>query len=488
MQLRREDFYHQKNSNHRQKNISKCRKHNCKKPGLEATKNDNNVITMSNGYKTAPGNTNNNNNYNNPCAQLNLNNNNVMQNVFNCIGQLLNTVNNFIQGLFNNSNITGQFGKDNIQNQPASNPFGGSLNTSSSQNNTPYGMNFNGHTSIQTTNIYNNNMLNNQTQEKKITGNDAANISNLQGQFDKNYNHAEALKKAGSGVSYDMYRQRYNIEGLISIYKATGDKKYINNALELSEAYQKAGKDMDGDGYLDWKSPTAGQKFNHSHHEWRAAAGISDVIGAIKTDPALAEFNNRADNLANFVDKHVWDKAHNVKGRNGKIQDTDNTHFIGRMGSVAVNMYKATGDPKYREYIETKGQQLKDSLKLGSDGTYNINMTTKGGEFADVSHAGDTINFIVEAAKAGIVFDQTDLQRLAKTVKTKMWNGKGFSDMINGSSSSKYSGVGQHQEGWVKLAEFDPDLQSIYLNFVKSQKGAIATNLSANLARILAYN
>jgi hypothetical protein len=153
------------------------------------------------------------------------------------------------------------------------------------------------------------------------------------------------------------------------------------------------------------------------------------------------------------------------------------------------------------EYVKRRGGELRNNLKLNSKGAYYWPGYTNGGEeeVYDTSHSGDIVDFMVEAYRAGFVFDKTDIQRLANTVKRNLWNGSlsapQFQDYVDGGnhkskwSKGGYGQPGRNQVGWVKLAQFDKELQEIYYNWTNTNNvypyDRIRVGVYGELARAL---
>ncbi|WP_445357350.1 hypothetical protein ACJJIC_15450 [Microbulbifer sp. ANSA002] len=296
----------------------------------------------------------------------------------------------------------------------------------------------------------------------------------------------ESFKDTITNSVIPMYSNMPAIDGLVEMYQATGDKKLIRHALDISLAYQNNGYDFDGDGYLDWSSDLIPQGYSHGHYEWRAAMGIAIVAARVLTDPALSSdplMKSDAENLVNFVETHVWDKWEKSEKYKGRLSNIRVTHFVGRVGMIALSLYQTSlsesRKKEYKNFIEVKGRQLKDSLELHGN-AYDIRcymnpiadcssekLPVDG--TIDVGHAGDTVNFIIASYQHNFVFELQDLSRLANAVKYNIWNGETrndvlghvFNDNVDGSAVGNII-VGRNQGAWVKLSKYDAELKSIY--------------------------
>ena len=274
-----------------------------------------------------------------------------------------------------------------------------------------------------------------------------------------------------------MYFRWPGVDGLVDFYRATGNVEYIDLSVAMSKRYIDQGKDIDGDGYLDWLSSWI-DGYSHVHVEFRAADGIAQVAEAIHADPALSvRYESELSLFTQYLEKDVWEKDEASGYSTQNFLKSNVTHFIGRVGLVAVPLYRITGKKKYLDWIQDRGSKLRNALVLGDNGGYTFNCYLSGsscsqGLIIDTSHAGDTVNFIVAAYELGLVFDGVDVQRLAETVKKNLWDqsqsNPRFNDRIDG--SGEYGTQGENQGGWVKLAAYDEELRSLYRSWIPTGK------------------
>ncbi len=286
------------------------------------------------------------------------------------------------------------------------------------------------------------------------------------------------VAEAGKDVTSGYYRWPAT-DGLLELYSATSELKYLNTAVEMGVAFIDSGSDTDSDGYLDWHSPYVphlGYK-NHWHYEWRAAAGIARTAATIAERADLnVVYKGELEKMLNYLERHVWEKWAPT-GKLAYISSTDavTTHFLGRLGSVAIGLHKATGETQYAEYIERKGAELVKSLELRADtNSYNITCTIytsdcnyNPGGTLDVSHANDVINFIVEGYQEGYSFvSSQDIDRLVNTVTRVIWVNDGFAVYVNGSGGT--GGIANNNGAWAKLSLYDDQLYRKYVDWALS--------------------
>jgi hypothetical protein len=316
----------------------------------------------------------------------------------------------------------------------------------------------------------------------------SARITEIEAKVLQSFNHEKWL--AGiSNDAVDMYYLWPGIDGLLNLYEATGKTEYVGYAIEYCQRYQSMGEDVNEDGYLDWYSRWI-EGYSHHHVEWRAGDGVARTVALILTDPRLSTYVEDGTELKNFLEKHIWEKW--TGGYSNGGNSTNVTHFIGRFGLIALSLYQITGEQEYLSYVQTKGNQLKDALFLNDQGAYWWMVYTDKGGAVDVSHGGDTVNFIAEAFRLGLVFDEDDILRLINTVKKNLWNGSlttpDFRTYVDGTGD--FGDLGYNQGGWIKLAQFDPELKDMYYKWLQGRRASshVEVHFHGNLTRSIRYS
>jgi hypothetical protein len=231
------------------------------------------------------------------------------------------------------------------------------------------------------------------------------------------YTTRDLQKQATTDNGYHQYPALY---GLAMMYEMTGDVSYLQLGLDMSLKYANDGVDMDGDGFLDWEWGYASNydRLNHDHYEWRTAMGISFIAAQLAKDPsASVQPSNALATLTQYLDVHFWDKWTPQNAPQGRSNNaTKGADFVARLISAAINLHMITGDDKYMQYINTKGQQV----VTGMEGTYRADTASYdlrwridgsgGPNYADfpsqdVSHAQDMIICLTYAFRSGYDFN-----------------------------------------------------------------------------------
>jgi hypothetical protein len=144
-------------------------------------------------------------------------------------------------------------------------------------------------------------------------------------------------------------------------------------------------------------------------------------------------------------------------------------------GMTMINLWRLTGDGQFYQRARDLALDMKRELKLTALGTrydwryapYRASSTSE-----DISHAGLNVEFMVAAYEAGIVFDDTDIARLANTLLAMHKDG-GFTAAVNAAGSGSVSNV-RLACHWLRLADYSPAVRELFPVF--QQAGMSTSN------------
>lgn len=159
-------------------------------------------------------------------------------------------------------------------------------------------------------------------------------------------------------------------------------------------------------------------------------------------------------------------------------------HMGSHWATVALYLYKITGESKYKDFYDSFNKQLKLALKTtvikGStcyiwNSTYptrfNNLLNQKNRKYPiekqDVSHGNHIVQFIIDSYQCKMGgWNINDVTKMCNTLKFIIWaNPSNPSDNVDGSinNSKLLHNTGWKQtDGWMKLIQFDSNLRSIY--------------------------
>lgn len=205
-------------------------------------------------------------------------------------------------------------------------------------------------------------------------------------------------------------------------------------------------------------------EFNEPAHKYEAAARES-----------------YADIRENWRDGPGKDEGYYLNSPRGSADAYDNIghafNYLGKLASSELILFQLTGDPIYRDHVERIATLFKRRLTLVDNRRYvwdywyepvttgwtrkdNISANTPHHapwlHIEDTSHGALEAEMAANAAKAGIVFNSNDIQRLATTFTEKavLPDRSGFAGHVDGTDpQSGYKGT--RITGWLPLAAAD---------------------------------
>lgn len=281
---------------------------------------------------------------------------------------------------------------------------------------------------------------------------------------------------AASNNSQWYYFLGYAVDGYTAIYRATGQRAYLEQALTYIErviADARPSSALTGsqfrDSYQGWigvpfDSTTGLEYVLFESVLWRY---VVDALRVIHDDPTLlAVYSDRYAAILAFTEQNMWDKWYN-RGT-GNIYRT-RTHMASHWGYIALNLEALTTSPIRAAQCRTVRTRIDADLRgqLVSDGTA-YRWSDQWGQYPpqsvqDMMHANHMVSYIVRAAELGTYWTAADLRLFAGTA-WRAWNSDRADPrwMVNVDGSG---GVDKYQvqgDGWLKLARVDPALAALY--------------------------
>ncbi|WP_145758346.1 hypothetical protein [Sediminicola sp. YIK13] len=289
----------------------------------------------------------------------------------------------------------------------------------------------------------------------------------------------DALTKSKSGNHFqEYYYLGYYIDGLTSIWRATGDNTYLNEALQLIENTMQDAKPMSGTntGYLGWPSDLS--KYGSTRYQegtslWEAFMfrHVATLLRIMYESPNLRSsgYQSRYDAILNFTEKHIFEKWADYDGGIYRSR----THMASHWARIGMELYIITGNQKYNEVFEniSFGTMPNRSSNLRNQIHYNPNVPTAyiwSSEWGknydsgtqDTSHAGAIISFWVTAYENNMYWNKNDIDALISTLDQVVWkdsDGVNFYKIIDGSGSYDYSG---RLNEWLPLGRYSVKIQN----------------------------
>jgi hypothetical protein len=283
------------------------------------------------------------------------------------------------------------------------------------------------------------------------------------------------------GESYVAMAQR-------AMFDATGDTQYVDLLLDSAETMYANRADRLNPALIDEIRNTAMPAFvsfnlnlgaNARRHAWLVHAAfpshpVTYTISSINNDPQLrAQYGARADALTADIIETMdsFDAEFSlISGGRGVYYEPYLDFYApvtngqtpynmqDAAGSTYVALWKATGEQRFYDRAVALAKTLKAEFTPIADRYQWRYAPYNPSNFAsDISHAGLDVNFVVDAYEAGIVFDDTDIQRLANTMR-HMQVGPGFTAAVNGAGTGSMTST-RVAWLWLRLTRYDSTLR-----------------------------
>ena len=290
----------------------------------------------------------------------------------------------------------------------------------------------------------------------------------------------------------------YHLMALNGLYQVTGDTKYLDQALAFIEtAFTKRDSDLAA------KYPQRSYVDYYKHHplkswgKFRPEAGNSYMAFICNIGMPLygmaefvrivreggektAAYLQPANALVPMMEAAI--EEFDVDWREGPEEGMG--YYVMTRYEVAPNnisngagrglfaLYDITDKPEYLTKALKLARFFKSKLTHVEDGDYYLwayeQYTPDGppGSGEDISHAAVNAHFMYVAWEHGAAFDDTDMQRLARTFTHGFQpDAAGFSWNLGKPDNRSLS----QSARWTFLARFDPAIERTYLEFVASR-------------------
>lgn len=304
-------------------------------------------------------------------------------------------------------------------------------------------------------------------------------VSYWQSKFDAQESsfYSTATSKTTSSDSWDYYNGAYYLDGYVSMFEATGQTKYLDKALTLTNnmiSKARLSSSMSSsqykDGYYGWVSFLNGQTGHeiplYESYMWRY---VTEMLRAMHDNAAVmgnSTYKSKYDSILAFTERNIFDKWYS-RGANTNIY-RQNTHMASHWAFIAIDLAQLTTDStRYARYMTVfnninlhlpnySGSLRGQLVASGSGWFWNANWGSFAHPGQDVSHGNGVLAYITEAAWMGKEWTATDMARFVATLNNTVWPVAGSgSQYVDGSGS----GNGWFNDGWVKLGAFSAALQ-----------------------------
>jgi hypothetical protein len=292
------------------------------------------------------------------------------------------------------------------------------------------------------------------------------------------YDRENGLPKSLLPDSWPHYEISYDVDAATAMYRATGQKRYLDRALEyvgnvVSTARQSSSLPTSQyrDRYLGWVStrpdldPSGVEVPLYESYFWRYATTLLRVMRqtpAVYTDAA---YRQRYDDLLAFAEVHIFEKWHR-RGADDNIYRS-RTHMVAHWATIALNLSLITDDPdrraRYRTVVDAIDRglpnepsslrgQLRRSTVEPSAYFWSDVWGSERRPGQDVSHGNSVMAYVVEAKDLGGHWTAADMAGFTALLTKVIWpSGRRYAAYVDGTGKDN----GWFSDGFVKLGRYD---------------------------------
>ncbi|WP_262494238.1 Ig-like domain-containing protein [Maribacter sedimenticola] len=303
-----------------------------------------------------------------------------------------------------------------------------------------------------------------------------------QRKFDQEFNDPDnqvdsidaTQKSESANENQEYYFLAYYLDAHISMWQATGEYKYLDNALKLIENTINDAQPLNikGKQFLGWPTnPNHPEASAKGYPLWESFMFrfVSSLLRVMHKSPNLRSDSNiqkRYETILNFTIENIWNKwEHDGIHNMYRI----NTHMSSHWARIGMDLYLITGESKYKLVFDNISHgtmigwpsnlknQIKTNSEISSALVWNQNWTNAA--IQDTSHAGAIVSFWVAAYENSMYWDKNHIDGLISTLKNVIWTksmGDRFTKNVDGTGGYDYYG---RLHEWLHLGRFDSEIQ-----------------------------
>jgi hypothetical protein len=296
------------------------------------------------------------------------------------------------------------------------------------------------------------------------------------------FEYRDSLPQTRSADSWDHYDASYVVDANTAMFRATGERRFLDRALEYVENVMGSARESSSlpdsqfrDRYRGWASMRP--DLDHPGEEvplyesyfWRYATALLLVMresAAIRRDAGyLARFRR----LLEFAEVDVFEKWYS----RGALQYIyrERTHMAAHWALIAMNLSLTTEDAarriRYRQVVDNIDLHLPD-VRASLRGQMRRNPVEPTAYFwsdvwrsarrpgQDVSHGNGVMAYVVEACDRGWTWTTDDMAAFSALLTKVVWpGGRRYAAYVDGTGTDN----GWFSDGFVKLGRFDAAVQ-----------------------------
>lgn len=309
--------------------------------------------------------------------------------------------------------------------------------------------------------------------------------------WDFAYGNATPLSR--SKDSRDHYDLAYDVDACTAMFRATGQRRYLDRALVWMENTVAAALPSAAlrnssfqDGYQGWASSLAGGGGDevplYESYLWRYGTTLLVAMKDL-TDP---DYQERYRRLLAFAETNLFDKWYSRNPESSMYRER--THMSSHWALIAMNLAELTADQRRKarcnRIVDHISSQLRRQLRRNPVEPTAWFWSDVWGSAKrpgqDVGHGNAVVTYAAEARDRNQGWSAADMAAFGALLTKVVWpGGTTYRAYVDGTGTDN----GWWSDGFVKLGRYDPAVQ---LRLEKHQvvNDQFAANMALN-ARLL---
>jgi hypothetical protein len=302
--------------------------------------------------------------------------------------------------------------------------------------------------------------------------------------YAENLDYFNSMAASGdTTIENTYYTFQYVLAPTLSMFEATGEAKYLEQALTWAETMVSKAIIIDVNGNRNWsgpwQSPHTDTPISYLLNDLQGSTELARLVRIVLTDPNLKnQYGDRAQVIYAFVRDEIVEKNLWVRGgmswfinvacvvEEGKPTN-DKVVLLLR---ILSDLLQVDANPKYGDLAQQLAECFKGRFTSYQGGMiWDLGIGYDGNPSEDTSHANRHPWAVIELYQADLVFTREYVDGLANLLLGVIWNGSlddpMFTNFIDGSNDEVFGrepwNNGLIYAGWVMLGQFNQEVQEV---------------------------
>jgi hypothetical protein len=307
-----------------------------------------------------------------------------------------------------------------------------------------------------------------------------------------------SARMSKSADSWDHYNVSYSVDAFVAMFRATGERRYLNEAFAFVENVVDSAvpsTSLPGGGFHDsyrgWASSQNGEHGDEiplfESYFWRYGTALLTAVRERPEIYADKNYRMRYERLLAFAETNVFAKWW-TRGAREYIY-RERTHMASHWALISLNLSRVTADPgrrqRYLEVAATIDVRLHKQMRRNPVEPTAYFWSDVWGSAKrpgqDVSHGNGVLAYVVDARDHGTAWTATDTTAFSSLLTKVIWpKGTTYREYVDGTGTDN----GWWSDGFVKLGRYNAAVQArLESHRVVNEQFAANMALNARLLR-----